>query len=346
MVTGTPYGNVAFADCGGLHPGAWSLIAIPRNPSPADGCPPVKIGDVGLICEGRFELLFSAGSPLGERQPGVDIPDGFKELCVGTPVTHTPWRAGCLRSKTILKLGKPSDTEKFTTLCAPPVKQSSHRFKRFPYRLPGNGADFEFDLKGKCGAALVTRHLTRPEDTDPTSEPDLQTYIKAHYKSWVTFAKRKEYKKDIYPVLVSGFDMTRDFSMVAYSKEKEASESDPVNPTKMFTPDTPPTFEGKWRASFAFGINQGPKQPSVSSSGAGSTEDYFYRSNQCVFIRYYTMRENKATQVGTSGAGAGPSVVQNPEHVRLLQSLSIFPLNLASRRTTTAGMPLRNTYSR
>lgn len=48
------------------------------------------MGDVGFIRGGQFHLLFYAGSPLRERELGVDVPVTFKELDVGIPEPVQP----------------------------------------------------------------------------------------------------------------------------------------------------------------------------------------------------------------------------------------------------------------
>ena len=58
---------------------------------------------------------------------------------------------------------------------------------------------------------MVTRYKTYREDTLKKSA--FERYTKKHYDSWVTFARDKEYGDDVEPVLVSGFDTTKDFAM-------------------------------------------------------------------------------------------------------------------------------------
>ena len=59
------------------------MHATTRDPAPHDDFKRIQLGDVGYIRRGCFHLLFSAGSPLGERQLGVDVPRTFKQLEVG-----------------------------------------------------------------------------------------------------------------------------------------------------------------------------------------------------------------------------------------------------------------------
>ena len=74
-----------------------------REPAPVDdAC--VAIGDVGFIREGRFYLLFSAGSPLGERRLGEDVPTTFEQLKVGPPTRAQPRQPGHLCTATVREI--------------------------------------------------------------------------------------------------------------------------------------------------------------------------------------------------------------------------------------------------
>lgn|ERR1700753_487605 len=75
-----------------------------REPAPTNYTR-VRIGDVGFIRRGQFHLLFSAGSPLGERRLGIDVPDTFEELKVGSPAFSQPRLPTCLRTDTVRELG-------------------------------------------------------------------------------------------------------------------------------------------------------------------------------------------------------------------------------------------------
>jgi len=199
----------------------------------------------------------------------------------------------------------------------------------------------------------VTRHLTRPQDMDTKLEAEFETYIKRHYESWVDFAcDKRGGEKDFRLVLVSGFDITRDFSTVSYAKRKDDLKAGSVHPARMFA-STPPGFQGEWRAFSPPNINDGPKLPPPKQGGA---ETIFYRSSQCVFIRYYTMRLRKWFPFGPKavvragggppGAGSGLIIPDSAARVWFLLFLSLPSLNFASRRNMTTGMQLQNTYSR
>jgi len=71
-------------------------------------------------------------------------------------------------------------------------------------------------------------------------------YAKRHYKSWVEFARHKQYGNDVRPFLVSGFDMTRDFAMVAYSNRGHHFESNDTIAIPMFASTSSP-LQGTWR---------------------------------------------------------------------------------------------------
>jgi len=153
----------------------------------------------------------------------------------------------------------------------------------------------------------VTRHETYLEDT--RSETGFEKYTKRHYKSWVAFARHKGYGNDIRPVLVSGFDMTTDFSLVAYPNEYGPVSSS-ANPIRIFAPP----FLGEWWARCSVHTNKGPQQSKPPSRmgtllsrwrGAGTVAN---KPNQCVFIRYYTMRWRKLMPMFPKviRAGAGP----------------------------------------
>ena len=77
----------------------------------------ITVGDVGFIRRGRFHLLFSAGSPLGERQLGEDVPVTFEELTVGKLRRDQPRVPGCLCTKTVRGVGAGLGASVSTTLC-------------------------------------------------------------------------------------------------------------------------------------------------------------------------------------------------------------------------------------
>ena len=176
-------------------------------------------------------------------------------------------------------------------------------------RATGTSAQFSFELTGNRGAALVTKYLTHNEDSLVDSA--FVKYTKQHYESWVKFARDKQYGDDIQPILVSGFDMTRDFAMVAYSYEGIPRTAD----STIRVPEvglTPSSLWGTWRTSFSPHTNSGPQSqsqpttppPPHSAEVAGIPSGF----DQCVFIRYYSMRSRGPFFMFPKviRAGAGP----------------------------------------
>ena len=174
------------------------------------------------------------------------------------------------------------------------------------------GVSISFELTEKHGAALVTKYRTYREDVE--LESTFKTYTKRHYDSWVTFAYNVGHGDDIKPVLVTGVDMTRDFAMIAYS-------NDSVRLTSKFTISAPMVGStcasawGTWRTEGLVHTNCGPQLCSTPSStqtialapsGNGDTEAVPDEYNQCVFVRYYTMRKRALVFPTVIKAAAGP----------------------------------------
>ncbi|KAF9647851.1 hypothetical protein BDM02DRAFT_3116313 [Thelephora ganbajun] len=157
-----PYGNTSFVGRRERYLMIWNPTTS-REPAPTSDYTRIKIGDVGFIRRGQFYLIFSAGSPLGLRQLGVDVPITFEQLDVETRASGQPRPPGCLRTPTVRPIGADlSDTE-FTPL------SSEH------------GINFSFELTGDRGAALVTRHSAYRKDC--LLEAAFETYTKRHYES-------------------------------------------------------------------------------------------------------------------------------------------------------------------
>ena len=178
-------------------------------------------------------------------------------------------------------------------------------FKRVSSRSLGAGANFSFELTGRRGAALTTRGCTYKED----AQLDLRfkKYTKRHYRSWVEFARDKEYGENLRPILVSGFDMTKDFAMMAYSNNSSSVQAGATISTPMFASASASAW-GEWRTECTPYFRHGPQDPRppdlpplLSRAGASPTE-----FNQCVFIRYYTMRLELGIFPRVIRGGAGP----------------------------------------
>jgi len=94
-----------------------------REPAPT-GHTRISIGDVGFIRRGQFHRLFSAGSPLGERQRGEDVPTTFEPLTVGDLARGQPRLPGCLRTDTVREVGAGLGAAISTTLYVLPLRLS------------------------------------------------------------------------------------------------------------------------------------------------------------------------------------------------------------------------------
>ena len=99
----TPYGTVLSFFGGRGHYSRILKTAISRQPAPLDYTR-ISIGDVGIIREGQFHFLFSAGSPLGGRVVGEDVPTTFEQLKVGRLARSQPRQAGCLSSTSVKQM--------------------------------------------------------------------------------------------------------------------------------------------------------------------------------------------------------------------------------------------------
>jgi len=285
-----------------------------REPAPLPYYKRIHPGDVGYIRRGCFHLLFSAGCPKGKKRLGVDVPRTFKPLKIG-PIHNPaqPRAPGCLSTIGVRKRLTPSASP---VPCVRSFVFVSFSVSDLCSRTLEPGSSFSFQLKEDQGAALVTKHLTHCEDVQLAG--NFEKYTKDHYDSWVTFARETGHGSDIKPVLVTGVDMTRDFAMMCYSNSDD-------NLTSEFTTSTPGVGSvwGTWDTSGPVHTNCGPylsPPPSPTqtvdstSSGAGSAEaardEYNHtqttdstslgtshaetisdEDNQCVFVRYYTVRK-------------------------------------------------------
>ena len=160
----------------------------------------------------------------------------------------------------------------------------------------------------------MTKYRTYKEDT--LSDSKFEDYIKRYYDSWVAFARHKGYGDDVQPVLVSGFDMTRDFAMVAYSNESASGESDLTIAVPMVASASASVW-GTWHSRCSPHTNYGPQEcspptserlidfpsePSQTTEAPRIPNEF----NQCVFIRYYTIRKLLRLFPMVIRAAAGP----------------------------------------
>ena len=188
------------------------------------------------------------------------------------------------------------------------LRYVSHRHHRFMEP----GASFSFELTEKQGAALVTKYRTYREDIE--LESAFEEYTKRHYDSWVTFARNARHGNDIKPVLVTGVDMTRDFAMIAYSNNSTHLSSEFTTSVPLLASASASAW-GTWHTQGLVHTNCGPQLCSPPSSpdaldlytSNGTQVDATPNEyNQCVFIRYYTLRRRALMFPKVIKAAAGP----------------------------------------
>jgi hypothetical protein len=105
-----------------------------REPAPTNRYNRIRIGDVGIVRRGQFNLLFSAGCPLGERQPGSDVPLTFEELQVGASVFRQPLDLRPLKTDTVHKFNVDASA---AGLCVQFFESSSHCISLTSRQTPG-----------------------------------------------------------------------------------------------------------------------------------------------------------------------------------------------------------------
>jgi len=219
-----------------------------------------------------------------------------------------------------------------------PTDHQPFIYKTLPPRPLEPGAHFSFKLTGSHGAVLMTRYPTYREDA--RLESVFEKYTKRHYESWVAFASQNGDGEDVRPILVSGFDMTKDFAVVAYSNEGVSLEVD-LNVTVPMLASASASIWVTRRTTCSPCFNCGPQPwdlpqnvqaigpPSSQSADADRIPDEF---SQCVFIRYYTARLRKwmAPKVlyrhNQPGSHRSPQVLPLPKCHPSHQSLSRLPL--------------------
>ena len=226
-----------------------------REPAPLDYFKRIQLGDVGYVRRGYFNLLFSAGCPLGERQLGVDVPLTFQPLAVGPIINLQPRPLGHLSTKTFRETGVGVGASISVVPCVHSVVPVSLSDSGARSRMLEPGFSISFALTEKQGAALVTKYPTYREEIQ--REQVFEEYTKRHYNSWVAFAREGGHGNDVRPVLVTGVDMTRDFAMMAYSNSG-------VNMSSEFTTSIPMIASayasawGVWRTEGLVHTNCGP----------------------------------------------------------------------------------------
>ena len=253
---------------------------------------------------------------------GVDVPHTFNQLDVGPIINRQPRLPGCLSTDNIR-----STRARLTPQTSPqsPASQiSPFPLPPVPYVRPLTSVPcstsslwsrtlqsshcISLTLAGGQGAALVTKYQTRREDVQRVGT--FENYVKRHYNSWVAFARETGHGNDINPVLVTGVDVTRDFAMMSYSNDDDDLRCE-------FTTSAPgeasASVWGTWHTTGSVHTNCGPQlrsfaSPQIMDTVASDVKNVATNSDeydQCVFIRYYTMRKRLGIPKVIK-AGAGP----------------------------------------
>jgi hypothetical protein len=177
------------------------------------------------------------------------------------------------------------------------------------------GAGITFELTHNQGAALITKYPTYREDVE--RELTFEDYIRKHYQSWVDFSRERGYGKDIRPILVTGVDLTRDFATVAYSDNRTRMRCN-FSAAVPAVASASASVWGSWRTEGLVHTNCGPYPAHTTQGDHRSSESSTSDStipdgyNQCVFIRYYTIRRRLFIPMVIK-AGAGPHQLPEPD---------------------------------
>jgi hypothetical protein len=176
------------------------------------------------------------------------------------------------------------------------------------------GAGIAFELTRNQGAVLLTKHSTYREDIE--RELVFEDYIKKHYDSWVDFSRDQGHGRDIRPVLVTGVDLTREFATAAYSDNRARMECK-FSAAVPAVASASASVWGSWRAEGLVHTNCGPHlvHPTQGdrelSEGSAIESAIPDKDNQCIFIRYYTIRRRLFIPTVIK-AGAGPHQLPKP----------------------------------
>ena len=136
-------------------------------------------------------------------------------------------------------------------------------------------------------------------------------YTKRHFKSWKAIMMKKYGKEE--PVLVTGFDVTGQFAMIAYSSSGTSHEVKATVELPMFASASAAHW-GTWHTQHSPHTNHGPQSHHPPPSGRAidsaspqlaGTSAIHSELDQCVFIRYFTMRWKFGVIPDVLRAGAG-----------------------------------------
>ena len=243
---------------------------------------------------------------------GNDVPLTFEPLDVGPIIQGEVRSPGYLRTNTVQEVGVDVGGSVAVAWCVHAYFRptSNNRLNEHSSSVEP-GARMSFALTHKQGAALITQHPTYREDIERRGI--FEKYIKQSYNSWVDFAREQGHGDDVRPILVTGVHLTREFATIAYSNSQTRMECE-------FSVGVPAVASGSvsvwgsWHTPGLVHTNCGP-DPSRIRGNSSSSESPTLESavpeeyDQCVFIRYFTIRRRVFIPTILK-AGGGPHQLQ------------------------------------
>ncbi|KAH9004603.1 hypothetical protein EDB86DRAFT_1966273 [Lactarius hatsudake] len=173
------------------------------DPDPREQYPPVEVGDVGFIRQGKFHRLFNALLPANHQShQRFGVPEYYEplRLSMSNHIDHGALDPNNFCSYGVIAESGGSD---FFAV-APPTSDS---------------AEVTFSSTRKHGAALSLPVVARREDT--LSQAHFGTWMTRHIDSWFAFSQRHGLgieMEDI--VLVTGNHRTRSWSNIAFYESR------------------------------------------------------------------------------------------------------------------------------
>ncbi|TCD66570.1 hypothetical protein EIP91_001238 [Steccherinum ochraceum] len=260
------------------------------QPAPLNYYPKIQIGDVGYLRDGQFHLLFSAGCPLNDREPGLDVPEDFVQLDVGPIISLQPRDEGALPTKTVEIIGGGASA----ALTIPGMSSGSLKF--------------DFESKSNEGAILITKDKTYRYNAQRLG--NFKNYILANFKSWEVFANRHGHGITTSElILVTGVDMAKEFAMTAFSQTTSRVSLSFKAGTHGASASA--SGWGSWHCDHPVFKNWGPQElypeavPVPAQMANDSMSDAHARHKHCVFVRAYRVY-HKYVIIPKIKAAAGP----------------------------------------
>ena len=223
---------------------------------------------------------------------GADVPRTFKHLDVG-PIASSQPLPGHLSSSNIqeIEVRYPPSASAVPYVCS--IASASPSISGVCFRMLEPSSSISFQVTEDQGAVLMMKYPTYQEDVELIG--NFEKHIKDHYGSWVAFTRKAGQGHDVKPILVTGVDMTRDFVIMACPNNCEQG-------TFRLTTSAPGVGSvwGTWHSKVPIYTNSGPHPshtPSLTqtmdplSPGIPHTDTTPNECDQCVLIRYYTVRK-------------------------------------------------------